>query len=429
MKDITGIPSNKVKALRRKMTLWGLPIFLSELARRPSQFVRIIKRYRRMDRTVRLMLYWTKVMKFGGDDELCTKVSVYAARWPSKAVELRFRRALRNDNFVPEQIAMAITDECPYKCRHCSNAHKTKEPLPLNRLIEAIKEIQEIGGSWINIGGGEPAVAFDRAIAVVKAGGEHSETWFNTTGFGLDVDKIKQLKDAGLFGTRISIHSCDPSEHDEFVGYPGAFKIATEAVENFRKHDVFPVISAAVPETSITEELVFNFMKMGREVGAGFIEVLPIRPAGRAVIQCTHSELERHEVSGEIFHKLNNDSELVDFPAVNSPAYLEAPDKFGCVAGSDRIYISTAGDVQPCPLVGLSAGNLKDEPFKDIWQRMNKYIPRPRAERLCSQLSPIISEQIEQAGGSFDILPIPPDKSRKFFEELPESKTPNVWSL
>jgi len=174
---------------------------------------------------------------------------------------------------------------------------------------------------------------------------------------------------------------------------------------------------------------VAAFVKLGRDLGAGFVEIIPIRPAGRAVIQCSHAELKSHRVSGEIFQKLNNDPARLDCPGVNSPAYLELPERFGCVAGAERLYLSASGDVQPCPLVNLAVGNVMDEPLKDIWARMHTFLPAPRSGRLCSELGPLLSRHLDEAGGDLRVLPIPPERSSIILSELSPGTVPQVWTL
>ncbi len=430
MKPLVPAPREQLKFFRKSMIRWGLKILAGELARRPAKTLPMLRRFKRMYRATNLLRGGTKVMQFGEDgDSPCMKMAVYIPHWPSKALEMRTRRALRSDTFWHEQVTLSITDSCPYKCRHCSNTRGRRKPLPQSRLIEVVREIQEIGGGWLNIGGGEPGVVFERALAVVAAAGDKSETVFNTTGFNLDADKVKRLKDAGLFGGRVSIHSHKADEHDDFVGYRGAFKIAADAIQTFRQADIFPVISASIPEEHITLENILEMMKLGKDLGTGFVEIIPLRPVGRAVIACSNSELRRHDISSQIFKTLNTDPCYADYPGVNSAAYLETPDRFGCTAGAERIYISAAGDVQPCPLVCLSLGNVLDEPLVSICRRMQSVVQGPRTELLCSHLGPIVSDYVEQGDQGCDVLPIPPEKSMEILSNLPASTTPKAWVL
>jgi len=430
MKQISALNAKDKLPLVRSMILWAVKVLTSELGQRPVDMFKTLRRFDRLCRATLMVSEHAKIMQFGsnGNGE-CWKSTVYIPRWPSRAIETRARRAMRTDHVWPEQVTLSITDRCPYKCRHCSNARAQSKPMPLSRLVEVVRELQEMGGSWLNIGGGEPGVDFERALAAVEAADERSETWLNTTGFGLDDEKAKRYKQAGLFGGRVSIHSHKPDEYDDFVGYRGAFKIAAEAIQTFRRADIFPVISAAMPEVNITWNKVQDIVQMGKDLGAGFVEIIPIRPAGRAIIQCSHSELCQHGLNQQIFEVFNTDEKFANYPAVNSVAYLETPDKFGCIAGAERLYISASGDVQPCPLVNLSLGNVMQQDLATICECMRSLVQGPRSELLCSQLGPLISDYLAKAGNDCDILPINPEKSVEILENLPASTTPKVWKL
>lgn len=390
--------------------------------------VSILRRLKRVQKATDIFFECSKSMQFGGKgDKTCFKLGVYIPHWPSTAVEMQMRRALLSDSIRPELVNLSVTDRCPYRCPHCSNARSSNKPMPQSRLVEVVREIQDMGGAWLNIGGGEPGIVFERSLAVVAAAGSRSETWLNTTGFDLNDDRAKQLSEAGLFGGRVSIHSCRAVEHDTFVGYSGAFRIAAEAVQTFRRADIFPIISAAMSEEQITWDKVHGLLQLGKDLGAGFVEIIPIRPAGRAVNTCSHSELKRHSGNRQMFKTFNNDLRFASCPGVDATAYSETPDRFGCVAGSQRMHISASGDVQPCPLVNLSLGNVLETSLASIYQHMRSLVPGPRNNALCYQLRPKVSKYI--AGGGFDGLPIPPETSSEILAELAVSGTPKAWVL
>ena len=262
----------------------------------------------------------------------------------------------------------------------------------------------------------------------MKAADGRSETWLNTVGFDLDDEKARTFKQAGLFGGCVSIHSYKAAEHDDFVQYKGAFRIATDAVQTFRRAGIFPVMTAAMPEERITWDVVEDLLRLGRDIGAGIVEILPIRPAGRAIIKCIHSTLTRHAVADEIIKTFNTDPRFRDYPNVNSPAYFETPDRFGCVAGSERIYLSAGGDVQPCPLVNLSVGNVLQESLSSISRRMRSMISSPRQELLCVQLGPLVSQYMAASEKTTAKLPVDPEGSSEMLRQLPPSALPAGWA-
>jgi len=127
--------------------------------------------------------------------------------------------------------------------------------------------------------------------------------------------------------------------------------------------------------------------------------------------------------------KFNTDSSFADYPAVISGAYMESASRFGCVAGSVRLYISASGDVQPCPLVNLSLGNVRDDSLAVICERMRLLLPCPSSDLLCCQLQPAVSDYMAKHGGDCNALPVPVGESTKILEELGAGETPEVWAL
>jgi len=73
----------------------------------------------------------------------------------------------------------------------------------------------------------------------------------------------------------------------------------------------------------------------------------------------------------------NNDKNYKDYPAILSQAVEEDENHFGCTAGGvDRFYINAKGDVQPCEFLNISFGNIQDENFLKIYERMrNVFLP------------------------------------------------------
>ena len=67
-----------------------------------------------------------------------------------------------------------------------------------------------------------------------------------------------------------------------------------------------------------------------------------------------------------------------DLPILSAFAYLESPEAFGCGAGLTHLYIDGSGEVCPCNLVPLSFGNLTQQPFQQILDRMGRHFCRPR---------------------------------------------------
>jgi radical SAM protein with 4Fe4S-binding SPASM domain len=63
-------------------------------------------------------------------------------------------------------------------------------------------------------------------------------------------------------------------------------------------------------------------------------------------------------------------------PSCGTPAAASAPDgarsdldEIPCGAAHNACYISAYGDVMPCVAMPIACGNVRDEPFAEIWHR------------------------------------------------------------
>jgi MoaA/NifB/PqqE/SkfB family radical SAM enzyme len=67
-----------------------------------------------------------------------------------------------------------------------------------------------------------------------------------------------------------------------------------------------------------------------------------------------------------------------DYPVISYDAFLEAPENMGCMmAGHSHLYIDSFGNVEPCVFLPVTFGNILQEDFSIILDRMRIAIPRP----------------------------------------------------
>jgi len=424
MDEPVPLSGNDLRSFERAFTLWGLKKLWRGLADASGARLATLRSFLAMHRTSRAYSAKLKPVRLGDS----VKLGLYLPHWPSKALDARFDRGLSSNGVHHhEQVMLSVTDACPYRCPHCFNDRKKKPPMPLGRLRELVREIQDVGGSWICIHGGEPLVDMERTMAVVETADSRSEVWVATTGFDLDAATAGQFKEAGLFGACVSLHDHRPEVHDSFVGYPGAFKIAVEAIEHLRQAGIFVTINTALDRERITRDEILNMMKLARDLGAGMVEILFIRPAGRAIVGCEGmlATEDHRDLLEQAMVTFNKHRKFADFPVLVAPVYFEVPELFGCIAGNERLFISAAGDLQPCAMVNLSIGNVADESFHTVTERMRSLLPCPRKDLVCTHLQPLIAE--ETGSTAAQELPLPPSESLRLLRDLPESGLPGAY--
>jgi MoaA/NifB/PqqE/SkfB family radical SAM enzyme/SAM-dependent methyltransferase len=284
-------------------------------------------------------------------------------------------------------VTLGITNRCPYRCWHCYNANRNQKDVPLSIWKAVIARIQELGAANVTLSGGEPLLR-DDLEEIAACFTDRTSLTLNTTGRGLTPKRALSLRDAGLFAVGVSVDSLVAEEHDRMRGYPGAFKIALEAIKVASDCGLYPYIISVATRTFLEPDHFHSFMTFAGKAGA--LEVHLLEPsatgklAGDSSVTLTDSEKQR------ILQYQREVAESAELPILSTFTYLESPEAFGCGAGLTHLYIDGSGEVCPCNLVPLSFGNVTSEPLDSILDRMGQHFRKPRTGCVGRTLSPHI---------------------------------------
>jgi len=113
------------------------------------------------------------------------------------------------------------------------------------------------------LGGGEPTLRADLPSLI---GQFKRPVTVITDGLALNkVDAVKRLRDEGLSGVRIGIHSARADAHDWLVGIPGAHRRIRKSVETLQGAgvEVTAALTLTRPAMPYLEETIALFLRMG----------------------------------------------------------------------------------------------------------------------------------------------------------------------
>src|SRR5215813_14105279 len=133
----------------------------------------------------------------------------------------------------PYALLAEITYRCPLHCPYCSNPTQTRsdQELTTDEWTRVIREAAALGVLQIGFSGGEPLVRRDLSDLVRAAREANLYTNLITSGIGLDDDRVRALRDAGLDSIQLSFQSDEPSLADEIAGarsYDSKVKVAAK---------------------------------------------------------------------------------------------------------------------------------------------------------------------------------------------------------
>jgi len=123
----------------------------------------------------------------------------------------------------PYALLAELTYRCPLHCPYCSNpvvlksATAVTAELTTDEWRRVIREAAALGVLQIGFSGGEPLARRDLADLVHAAREANLYTNLITSGIGLDDDRMRALRDAGLDSVQLSFQSDDTDLADEIA--------------------------------------------------------------------------------------------------------------------------------------------------------------------------------------------------------------------
>ena len=310
--------------------------------------------------------------------------------YPSKAFDFAVARGALNSGGAGtsakrhvDNVILGVSSRCEYACAHCYEKRniRAEERISVQRWEEVIRDLQEIGVSLVILSGGEPMTRYADVLQLVRHGDkDRSDFHLHTSGFGVTLERAKELKNAGLSAAAVGLDDVDPKRLGALRGKPGAFDTATAALECFNRAGILTYLNLCLTPAFVRSGGLWEYFERARQWGVGLVEILEPRPCGGfqgCSMETLLSPLDRESVA-EFVRQGNHRRRYRNYPLLYSIAEMESPEAMGCMMGGlSHFSIDSAGNVIPCVFVPISFGNILSEDLPAIFARMRKAIPRP----------------------------------------------------
>lgn len=304
----------------------------------------------------------------------------YPFKYPGilpRAVNNYWRMLILRQNRL-RGIEFALNWECQCNCDHCSakyfkrdSASDGKAALSTTQIVDAVMQCQELGAMNINFTGGEALLRDDLPELVRRSRPKSTVVSVATNGILLSREKVSLLAASGVRILTISLDSAHPETHDRIRNYPGCFEKAIAGSRYAMEAGLEVFFCTILTRENIQSGDIHRMVKLSRDLDSMLTINLPCQVGAWTDDDVLLGEAEL-EVHRELLKEPN-----VRWEGVSN--YLKA----GCPAGVEKLYISPAGHVMPCPFIHISFGNLTDDSLKTIWNRMLYESPFNRVHDQC----------------------------------------------
>ncbi|MCL6610631.1 MAG: putative heme d1 biosynthesis radical SAM protein NirJ2 [Peptococcaceae bacterium] len=273
-------------------------------------------------------------------------------------------------------VSWNTTNACNLSCRHCYRdaGVKAEEELGTGEGLGLIDEIARAGFKIMIFSGGEPLMREDILDLVAHAVKKGLRPVFGTNGTLIDGRTAARLKSSGAAAMGISLDSVDQEKHDRFRGVTGAWRGAVDGMAACRREGLPFQVHTTVVDWNYEE--IEEITDFAVRAGAVAHHVFFLVPAGRgADIESESLRAERYE---RLLERIMAKQRLVDIELkpTCAPQFMRIARQMGvdtrfsrgCLAGTAYCIISPVGNVQPCAYLDISAGNVRERPFSEIWR-------------------------------------------------------------
>lgn len=289
-------------------------------------------------------------------------------------------------------VAWESTSACNLACVHCRASAQPapgSDELATGEVLGLIDELADMGRCIFIISGGEPLLRPDLYEIAAHGTARGLRVAVSPNGTLVTGEVVRRLKEAGVQRISVSIDGSTAGRHDAIRGVRGAFDAAMAGLAACREAGLgFQLNTTVMRQTAgdlaATRELA---VRLGAEAWHVFMLV----PTGRGQIDDEVSPTEYEAILHQIYRLAQGSPipiRVTCGPHFQRVAAQErrkagaAPNLVagrpgggggldhttrGCLAGNGYCFVSARGDVMPCGYFPVSAGNLRERSFGELY--------------------------------------------------------------
>ncbi|MGE5342169.1 MAG: radical SAM protein [Candidatus Omnitrophota bacterium] len=285
----------------------------------------------------------------------------------------------------PAHPVFEVTNTCNLRCIHCHASSGKPDPNELTtaeakRVIDGVAATREF--RMLVFTGGEPLIRPDIFDLLTYSKKQGLINVVATNGTMIDEPMARDLRKAGVVGAAISLDSASPTIHNQIRRHETAFDLALRGMRAVRKAGILLQVNVTAMEYNFDhlEELI----ALIEANGSGIILMYQLVPVGRGSgIETAALNVGDNEKLLRFLSRVQGTLSSIVEPVAGpqywpfllekrgktSPSWIRRAETvfFGCAAGRGFVYIKANGEVWPCPFVEVSAGNIREKRFTDIY--------------------------------------------------------------
>ncbi len=279
---------------------------------------------------------------------------------------------------IPLSAHIDLTMRCNERCIHCYRVIERRPELTTDELKTLLEDVARAGTLYLTFSGGEVFLRRDLFELVEHARRLHFDVRLKSNALLVTPEKAARLRSLGVRQVSVSIYSAEPVVHDAVTKVPGSLARTLEGVALLRDAGVAVKLNCPLMTLNVGRYKDIRALAERLGVLCGFDPMITAKNDGDAsplTLRITRKDLMR------VFQDPAMNPDLGKREACESPSARADLDEVPCGASHNACYISAYGDVMPCVAMPIACGNVREEPFAEIWHRSPNML-RVRAIRI-----------------------------------------------
>ncbi|GEM_PF-176545 len=297
----------------------------------------------------------------------------------------------------PEIVIWEITRRCNFSCTHCivdADARGGGQAeLDTREAVQVLHQLADLGVHSVFFSGGEPFLRRDLP-ELMRCGHQIAPFTFSAVSNGsiLTTEMLRQVKDLGLKTLQISLDGATSEQSSQLrKGPPRAFDKALTAIRLC--HEVGLPVSVGMFLHPGNIDSIPQVVDLAAREGVSLLRFSGFVPLGRGA-SAEIQEAMRYDLDqmvGFFRDVAAHDPVATGVTLAFDHAFGPTDDCFQCTAGERSFYLTSEGDVYPCPSFlhpDYRVGNVRKADLASLWQspRMRDFrIPVQEIRGHCAQ--------------------------------------------
>lgn len=286
-------------------------------------------------------------------------------------------------NPMPVLVQWGLTYRCNLKCEHCYALYRRDlNEMTLAELSTLLAELYAAGSCAVVYSHGENLIRKDfHEFASMIREREMYQTLMTNGYYIRTPEEAERIRDCGINRVLVSLDSSVPEEHDKTRGMAGAYGTALGAAERLKRAGV-PTVGFSTTIDYYNYHRVPEVIDIAKRLGLDAISFMQNR-YNRPGVFDRDQWLNYVEFCRRLYESMIENRGVLDI-YTHDPFMLTILDErlddpqarenfIGaniCNVATGMVSIDPVGNVTGCNFIEEVIGNVREEPFADIWDRL-----------------------------------------------------------